>query len=117
MPHSLLGLLIGLWAIGMAPCAANAGSLQEVEPQMVCMVNNTVFPSPQIPVEVKGKTYFGCCAMCKERLENDAALRHATDPVSGALVDKASAVIGASADGRVQYFENQKNFSQFNQNS
>lgn len=30
----------------------------------VCMVNNTVFDKPQIPVQVEGKTYYGCCGGC-----------------------------------------------------
>lgn len=29
----------------------------------------------QIPVSVGGKTYFGCCAMCKEKLEKNEAVR------------------------------------------
>ena len=60
-----------------------------------------------------GKTYFGCCEMCKGRLAKDAAVRSATDPVSGQAVDKATAVIGASADGKVLYFESEETFSKF----
>ena len=37
---------------------------------------------PQIPVSVDGKTYYGCCAMCKDRLARDASARSALDPVS-----------------------------------
>lgn len=55
----------------------------------------------QIPVEVEGKTYFGCCDMCKTRLAQDPESRAALDPVSGARVDKASAVIGREASGSV----------------
>jgi YHS domain-containing protein len=35
------------------------------------------------------------------------------DPVSGNKVDKAEAVIGADADGRVYYFENAKNLKSY----
>ena len=47
--------------------------------------------------------------MCKERLEKDANLRNAIDPVSGNEVDKAKAVIGANAEGKVHYFESEEN--------
>ena len=45
----------------------------------------------EFTVEVGGKTYFGCCPMCKERLATDAEARQAMDPVSGRMVDKAVA--------------------------
>ena len=51
--------------------------------------------------------------MCKERLAKDVAAREAVDPVSGKKVDKATAVIGALADGSVLYFENDKNFDAY----
>lgn len=108
------------WAIAAAALAlvsigqtAQAEPLERVEAKKVCMVNNTVFPKDQIPVEVEGKTYFGCCEMCKGRLAKDAAIRSATDPVSGNTVDKASAIIGADPDGKVQYFESEETFARF----
>lgn len=88
-------------------------SLRRVEAKYVCMVNNRLFPVEQISVDVAGKTYYGCCPMCKERLEKDAALRKAVDPVSGAEVDKADAVIGAKRDGSVYYFETEENYDSF----
>jgi len=51
--------------------------------------------------------------MCKGRLATDASARTATDPVSGKTVDKATAVIGATPDGKVLYFESDTTFSQF----
>ena len=77
------------------------------------MVNNTVFPKDQISVEVEGKTYFGCCEMCKGRLATDPEARKALDPVSGKSVDKATAVIGATPDGKALYFESQKTFEAY----
>src|SRR5689334_1427618 len=59
--------------------------------KQVCMVNNQIMGREQIPVQVDGKTYFGCCEMCKGRLERDPSSRSAKDPVSGNLVDKATA--------------------------
>jgi YHS domain-containing protein len=51
--------------------------------------------------------------MCKGRLASDATARTATDPVTGKAVDKASAVIGATPDGKVYYFESDATFTQF----
>jgi YHS domain-containing protein len=79
------------------------------DPSLVCMVNNTYMGKAQIPVEVQGKTYFGCCPMCKERLANEPDTRTAVDPVTGETVDKATAVIAKDADGNVRYFANQAN--------
>ena len=87
--------------------------LKPVEAQYVCMVNNQSYDSPQIAVEVEGKTYYGCCPMCKDRLEKDASIRAAVDPVSGNQVNKAEAVIGAGPDNTVYYFENEENFYKF----
>ena len=78
--------------------------LTRVEPSSVCMVNNQHMTKAQIPVVVDGKTYFGCCAMCKGKLENDATIRAAIDPVTAKPVDKATAVIGRNDEGNVFYF-------------
>src|SRR5258706_12636310 len=91
--------------------SALAEPLDRVPAARVCMVNNTRFDKDQIPVAVGGKTYFGCCQMCKGRLTDDASMRQATDPVSGKTVDKAKAVIGAKPDGKVLYFESEKTFA------
>ena len=92
--------------------SAPAG-LRQVEPQTVCMVNDRAMGKPQIPVEVDEKTYYGCCAMCKERLAQDEAVRYATDPVTGQRVDKASAVIAERADGSVLYFASEETLARF----
>src|SRR5689334_24437539 len=92
---------------------ARAEPLKRVPAKHVCMVNNTLFDKDQIPVAVDGKTYFGCCEMCKGRLAQDASMREAVDPVSGKTVDKAKAVIGAKPDGKVLYFENEKTLAAY----
>ncbi len=92
--------------------AANApvAALTEVtDPTQVCMVNNQFMGVPQIPTEVGGKTYYGCCAMCKGKLEKEPKARIGTDPVSGQSVDKASAVIGKNDTGAVFYFQSREN--------
>ncbi len=91
-----------------------SSSLTEVDSKYVCMVTNQLFVKEQIPVELEGKTYYGCCEMCKAKIKNNPQSREATDPVSGKKVDKAEAVIGASADGNIYYFESEENLAEFN---
>lgn len=91
-----------------------AGKLTRVETKMVCMINEHAMGKEQIPVEIEGKTYYGCCEMCKKALSTDATKRVAVDPVSGKQVDKASAVIASQEDGRVFYFENEANLAKYN---
>jgi YHS domain-containing protein len=99
-----------------APAAGQrATALTRVaDPSMVCMVNDQFMNKPQIPVEVAGKTYFGCCPMCKEKLEQQATARISKDPVTGEPVDKATAVMAQDADGRVQYFASEQTLSAYN---
>jgi len=113
--RSIRWLFPGLLVLALLLVADLAGAeqIERVDAKRVCMVNNSVFPKDQIPVQVDGKTYFGCCEMCKGRLTSDASARTATDPVSGKTVDKATAVIGATPDGKVFYFESDATFSQF----
>jgi YHS domain-containing protein len=94
--------------------ATAAQPLAVVEAKRVCMVNDQTFEKDQIPVEIEGRTYYGCCVMCKERLAQDAAMRTGVDPISGNDVDKAAAVIGALPDGTVLYFESEANLAQYN---
>jgi YHS domain-containing protein len=125
---ALATALLLLFALGVAPPALHAEeptgeaapapadpapALQRVETKKVCMVNDAVFERDQIPVEVEGKTYFGCCEMCKKRLAEDLAVRQAVDPVSGKTVDKATAVIGALPDGKVLYLESAETFERY----
>jgi YHS domain-containing protein len=72
----------------------------------VCMVNDRYMVIKQIPIQVEGITYFGCCKDCVKKLqENIAGVRYASDPVTGEKVDKADAVIlQRKADGIVRYF-------------
>lgn len=89
--------------VEVPPPVAN-GLTRVEDPSLVCMVNNTFMGKAQIPIEVDGKTYFGCCEMCKGRLANDPSSRMAVDPVSGQAVDKAIAVMAKDAQGSVLYF-------------
>jgi len=107
--HLVSWVALALLAAG----PALAEPLRRVPAKNVCMMNNTVFPKEQIAVPVDGKTYFGCCEMCKGRLAQDPTVRQATDPVSGNPVDKARAVIGAMPDGKVLYFESERTFAAY----
>lgn len=123
-PFMILKLLVLLvFSLASLPTAAQAADAansspvqkewQKVENSKVCMVTDMVFPRDQIPVKVSGKTYYGCCENCKERLGKDESVRFAIDPISKKKVDKAKAVIAAGADGSVVYFENDANFKKF----
>jgi len=92
-----------------------SSSLTEVDSKYVCMMTNRLFPKEQIAVVVEDKTYYGCCEMCKARIKNKPQNRVSTDPVTGKEVDKATSIIGASADGSVYYFENQDNLAKYNE--
>ncbi len=97
--------------------ATRVSALTEVtDPSQVCMVNNQYMGLPQIPTTVEGKTYYGCCAMCKGRLEKEVSARTAKDPVSGREVDKAVAVIGKQENGDVLYFESRQSLAAYRAN-
>jgi len=115
MRSSFRRLLPCLMILALLLVAGRAGAeqIERVDAKRVCMVNNSVFPKDQIPVQVDGKTYFGCCEMCKGRLATDASARTAKDPITGKTVDKATAVIGATPAGEVYYFESDATFTQF----
>lgn len=115
MKNFVLALILSLFALpAFAADHQHSDSwLKPVEAKFVCMMNNRVFDAPQMAIEVEGKTYYGCCPMCKEILGKDASKRSATDPVSGKPVDKATAIIGADPHGMVYYFENEENFKKY----
>lgn len=100
-------------AHGLLAQLALAAEAVRVPTERVCMVQDRLFADPQIPVEVEGKTYYGCCPMCAGRLREDLSLRQAVDPVTGRTVDKASALAAANPDGSILYFESEQTLGQF----
>jgi YHS domain-containing protein len=111
-----LVLLVAALVAGLAFAKGEGkahATLKQVETKKVCMINNQAFEKDQIPVQVEGKTYYGCCEMCKERLAKDPASRQAVDPVTGKTVDKAKAVIGVLPDGKVLYFESAETLAKY----
>lgn len=93
--------------------AASSSITRVTASGLVCMVNDRFMGSEQIPVSVDGKTYYGCCAACKDKLQNNAAVRTAVDPVTQRPVDKAVAVIGKTDSGKVLYFESADTFARY----
>ena len=98
---------------GVREEAAAGAALEVVETSEVCMANDRFFGREQIPVEVDGKTYYGCCEGCKVRLTEDESVRFAVDPVTGEEVDKAAALIAARPDGSVLYFGDEESLARF----
>jgi YHS domain-containing protein len=86
-----------------------------VSTDYVCFVNNKFMGKEQIPVEVNGKTYYGCCQGCVGTLKFDRSSRYATDPYTGKEVDKATAYIVTipGTGGMVQYFESKLNYEKY----
>ncbi len=93
--------------------------LQSVDPKLktsyVCMMNNKYFGTEQIPVEVEGKNYYGCCQGCVNSLKSNRAIRFTQDPYSGEEVDKADAYIVLNPDGskNVLYFKSGENYGNY----
>lgn len=106
--------IIAIFSFGSFTQAQQSSALKPLDAKYVCMITNQEFAKEQIPVEVDGKTYYGCCEMCKAKIKNNAQSRVAIDPVSGNQVDKAVAVIGSAPDGSIFYFESEENMSQYN---
>ena len=115
---TILTLLLNLIAstLILVQSASADTELKQVESKYVCMITNKLFADEQIEVDIEGNKYYGCCEMCKGKLENDLASRKSFDPVSGKEVDKATSVIGAANDGKVYYFENEENFKSYKSN-
>lgn len=87
----------------------------KLESSLVCYVNNAYMGKEQIPVEVDGKIYYGCCEGCVDKLKNMREIRFALDPLTGKEVDKALAFIVLKPDGNgeVLYFESEENYIKY----
>lgn len=81
--------------------------------EYVCMMQDMVLTKPGLAIQHDGKTYYGCCAMCKDRIGAEPEkYTRAVDPVSGKTVDKATAFI-YGFEGTAFYFENEANRKRF----
>ncbi|WP_421773833.1 hypothetical protein [Gracilimonas sp.] len=88
-------------------------TLKLVEVRFVCLMTDRSFDEEQIPVNIDGIIYYGCCNNCVKNLKEQEENRYAVDPVSKKRINKATAVIGASADNSVYYFESEENLKRF----
>lgn len=107
---AVLSLAIPLSA---APKVGEGERVKQVEAKYVCFITKQRFDTPQLPVLVDGKTYYGCCQTCMQQLMNDPTNRVDVDPVSGKEVDKATAVIGVDKAGKAYFFESMENLKKF----
>ncbi len=92
------------------------GENEQVPNELVCMVNDAFMGIEQIPVEVEGKIYYGCCQACVTKLQsNQGNVRYIIDSYSKAQVDKSEAFIVLKPDGKgaVLYFKSEENFNTF----
>jgi YHS domain-containing protein len=79
----------------------------------LCMMQDSMQPKAGLAHEYDGKTYWLCCQMCVQSFSADPdRFAHATDPVNGAVVDKATAPAYAVRD-KAFYFSSEKNLETF----
>jgi YHS domain-containing protein len=77
------------------------------------MIQDSVQPRDGIEYAYNGKTYYLCCMGCVAGFQkHPARYSQATDPVSGALVDKADARIYAH-EGRAYFFRSDETLAAF----
>ena len=90
-------------------------SYEIVPNDKVCMVNDRFMGVKQIPIDVDGTTYYGCCEGCVEKLqENIDDVRFGNNPLNKTKVDKASAVIVQDkSNGSVFYFASKEDVQDF----
>ena len=105
-------VLIVIALVAMPVLAASDG-VKQINAKNVCFMNLKRFDRTLKSVEVNGKRYYGCCSDCLAQLKDNAERRMAVDPVSGAKIDKADAVIGMDKNGNIYFFENTNNLHKF----
>ena len=109
-------LCAAIAAVFLPGSVAVAAEAETVDHAVVCMMQDTVMVKPGVPIVHDGKTYYGCCAMCADKLKKDPEkYTVATDLVSGRDVDKAGALI-YDYHGRALYFESRENLLAFVRN-
>ena len=101
-----------LLAVGSGALAGEA-TTQTVERSKVCMTQDQVQTKAGIPHAYQGKTYYLCCPMCVNAFDGaPERYSRAQDPVSGQLVDKATApVLGYR--GRAYFFASEESQAAF----
>ena len=84
--------------------------------EYVCMMQDMVLTRPGIAIQYQGKTYYGCCEMCQQKIKNEPGkYTKAVDLVSKKAVDKAEAFI-YGIEGTAYYFSSEANRKSFAEN-
>ena len=110
MKKALLSVITA-FTLGLTLALASSGNIDKRE--YVCMMQDMVLGKAGIPIEHDGKTYYGCCEMCKQKIKNaPQKYTRAIDPVSGKTVDKAMAFI-YNMEGSAYYFVSEANRKTF----
>ncbi|MEW5979252.1 MAG: YHS domain-containing protein [Acidobacteriota bacterium] len=113
MRRTFLGSILTI-ALAVPFLLAATGNVEK--PEFVCMMQDMVLTKPGIAIEYQGKTYYGCCEMCRDKIKNEPQkYTQAKDPVSGKAVDKATAFI-YGIDGSAYYFATKANRKAFASN-
>jgi YHS domain-containing protein len=108
--------LLLLAAIGVAHADGAPGTGPVTDRSRICMMQDSIQPKAGIAHEYGGKTYWLCCEMCVQAFGADPdRYAHATDPVDGARVDKATAPAYA-VNGKAYYFSSEKTRDAFAKN-
>lgn len=111
-------LVLTLVVLALIQSAATAFALaQNIDDhRYVCMMQDSLQVKPGVPIDYGGKTYYGCCPMCAEKMKADPVrYMKSKDPVSQGIVDKATALIFGH-DGKAFYFESEANRRTFANN-
>ncbi len=112
-PKWILILALSLY-LGWAAYPVSAQNIEDR--RFVCMMQDSAQVKEGVPIVHEGKTYYGCCPMCAEKMKADPnRYMKSVDPVSKAVVDKATAYIYAH-NGTAYYFESEANRGTFREN-
>jgi YHS domain-containing protein len=109
----ILKLSLLLAAMMATALAAAPARIVKADVKHVCMIHDRAYSQAQYPVALSGHTYYVYCNDCKAKLNQNAALRTAVDPVTGKRVDKATAVVGVKPTGEVLYFESDATLAKY----
>jgi len=112
----LLATLVGVAHAGDADDASVPLTGRIKDRSRICMMQDSVQPKPGLAHEYGGKTYWLCCQMCVQSFSADPdKFAHAKDPVSGAVVDKATAPVYA-VNGKAFFFSSEETLATFAKN-
>lgn len=94
---------------------ASTQNYEIVPNKKVCMVNDRFMGIDQLPIDVNGIMYYGCCEDCVEKLQKNLEnVRFGSNPLNNSKVDKASAVIVQDkSSGGVFYFASKEDANTF----